>query len=108
MLADGTLQVINGSAAQERPDEPAYLTLRFPGRPDGSYLVLDTDYNTWTAIYSCDAVGIFKFEFAWLMARTPSISQEVEDQGMKVFTGFGIDITRFAPTPQDDTCIYSL
>lgn len=108
MLADGTLQIINGTAVQERPDEPAYLTLRFPGRPDGSYLVLDTDYSSWTAIYSCDSVGFFKFEFAWLMARTPSISQDMEQQGMNVFSEFGIDITRFVPTPQDESCIYSL
>lgn len=101
VLADGNTTAIYGTAYQPDPEnQPGYLIVSFPGRkysgqslslayhdqqdvnnklalgPDGSYYVLDTDYTTWTAVYDCVMIGAFKFEYAWLMGRTNSLTPE--------------------------------
>ena len=59
------------------PENPAQLKLNFPGTPEGDYWVLDTDYENWSAVYSCgDIFGLIKFEYAFLLARDPHPAEE--------------------------------
>ena len=74
--------------------------------PDGTYEVLDTDYENWTAIYSCDSISIFTIEFAWIMSRTNTLSEQLLAQAEAVFTRNGIDVNKFRPTAQSDDCNY--
>jgi|Transcript_12055 apolipoprotein D and lipocalin family protein len=38
--------------------------------PYASYRVLETDYNTYTCVFSCFSVGLFHFEWGWYLARS--------------------------------------
>merc|ERR1711860_102246 len=99
---------ICGYAYQVDPvNEPADLRVNFPASPPGIYWVLDTDYENFTAIYSCEVVGI-KFEYGWVMTRDPNPSQELIDQVFKVFTDQGISIDRFQPTNHTSSCAYDI
>ena len=69
---------ICGHADSKDPSNPAQLKLYFPGTPEGDYWVLDTDYENWSAVYSCgDIFGLIKFEYAFALTRTPDPSAEV-------------------------------
>ncbi len=74
--------------------------------PDGTYEVLDTDYENWTAVYSCLSVGAFNFEYAWLMSRTNTLSDQLLAQAEAAYTRNGIDVNKFRPTAQSDDCNY--
>jgi hypothetical protein len=40
--------------------------------------LIETDYDNYAAVYSCfDVLGLFKFEYAWLLARSKAPSDEV-------------------------------
>jgi len=47
--------------------------IKFSFSPAGSgMLILDTDYDNFAAVYSCiDFPVVGKFEYAWVLARTP-------------------------------------
>ena len=74
--------------------------------PDGGYLVLDTDYVNYSAVYDCTSVGAFTFEYGWLLTRSNTPSAATTQAGQAAFTRNGIDITNFEITPQSNTCNY--
>ena len=40
--------------------------------------ILATDYDNYAAVYYCfDILGLFKFEYAWLLVRSRTPSEEV-------------------------------
>nr|KAG5696785.1 hypothetical protein BaRGS_012808 [Batillaria attramentaria] len=44
------------------------------GTPYGNYWVIDTDYDSYTLIYSCESIlGVAHIEFAWIMSRHMTI-----------------------------------
>ena len=47
----------------------------------GSYNVLDTDYNSYTVIYTCDTFfGAIVTEYVWILSRDPELrSNKFED-----------------------------
>ena len=45
--------------------------------PAGQYNVLDTDYDTYAVIYGCDNWFFFYTHQAWLLARTPTVSDDI-------------------------------
>ena len=56
---DELYQQVCGIAWQVDPDnEPGHLVVQFYG-PPGDYLILDTDYESFSAIYSCIKMGDF-------------------------------------------------
>jgi apolipoprotein D and lipocalin family protein len=75
--------------------------------PDGTYEVLDTDYENWTAVYSCFSIGPFNFENAWLMSRSSTLSPEVLGAVQAVFTRNGVDVNKFDSTVHSDSCNYA-
>ena len=73
--------------------------------PAAKYLVLDTDYNQFSTVYSCSNLGIFKLEFAWVLARSNSISSDVLNKAKDVFARNGVDFAKFQSTSQVN-CTY--
>ena len=68
--------------------------------------VLETDYDSFTTVYSCGNLGIFKIEFAWLMSREKTMSPETLQLGLSIFTNYGIDVNQFTVTQHNGNCIY--
>ncbi|OWF38108.1 apolipoprotein D-like [Mizuhopecten yessoensis] len=86
LLDNGNIQVTNSGirpftrtqtiasaiATVPDPSEPGRLSISFDAdRPSGSYLVLDTDYDNYSLVYSCqNFFGLFSAEFAWILKRS--------------------------------------
>merc|ERR1711971_716469 len=51
--ANGDLDTILGSAYVPDPEHPGELLVQFPGNPEGSYWILETDYVNYSVVYSC-------------------------------------------------------
>ena len=72
----------------------------------GSYLVLDTDYTTYTTVYSCDVILGITVEQGWLLARAKTLSEDVIKMAMENFVKFGVDTNQFNQYYQGDDCNY--
>ena len=123
-------QEICGYAESKDPSNPAQLKLHFPGTPEGDYWVLDTDYDNWSAVYSCgDIFGLVKFEYAFLLTRENHPSEEVVSiyqqallsscflpqlinvcfqiaSARKAYSDQGVSLDSFINVPQPEDCIY--
>jgi len=98
---------ICGHADSKDEANPAQLKLYFPGTPEGDYWVLDTDYENWSAVYSCgDIFGLIKFEYAFALTRTPQPSAEVIAAVDKAYTDQGVSLEEFIDVPQPEDCTY--
>ncbi|ROT69307.1 apolipoprotein D [Penaeus vannamei] len=103
--ADGTYSEIYGWV--EPSDVGGALLLHLNGVPVvGDYNVLDTDYEGYASVYSCQALlGLGHVEQAWILARTPALEQNKIDAAAAAFTNFGIDVNQFMATPQEN-CVF--
>ncbi len=80
-----------------RPNEkvPGALIVRFFRLIKSSYLVLDLDSDyQWAIVSTTDR------KFAWILARTPSISTKLEQNLVEKAKTYNIDTSRFIKTPQ--------
>jgi len=102
---DGTFTEIFGYV--EPSDVPGALLLHLDGVPVvGDYNVLDTDYDTYTSVYSCVSLfGLGHVEQAWILARNSTLSTEQLEVAHGAYTKFGVSIESFISTPQD-SCAY--
>ena len=47
--------------------------------PKGDYRVLDTDYESYSVVYSCsDVLGFGKFHYVWVLTRDQVISEAIK------------------------------
>ena len=75
--------------------------------PLGQYKVLDTNYDSWAAVWACESVSSVSFEYAWILSREMTISQSDLNRAIGTFSQYGIDVSQFQITPQGlDRCIY--
>ncbi|XP_076466201.1 apolipoprotein D-like [Babylonia areolata] len=102
-LENGTEVRAVGDAYCPNTDHPANLLVRFAaGTPYGKYNVIDTDYDTYTLIYSCESIlGVAHIEFAWILARERQINQTLTDRLMNELKGYGVDVTKFKKSDQE-------
>jgi len=79
------------------------LALQFPNIPSGSYNVWETDYTSYTLIYSCTQVVPFvlKSELIWILSRTPTLEQTTVDRLRNLLTQNGVGtVSRLLITDQ--------
>merc|ERR1711936_316774 len=90
------------------PDQPGDLLVQFPGNPEGSYWILETDYHNYSVVYSCTdfLFGAIKLEFAWILAREKHLDPEMLEHATNVLVENGIDITPLEDTIQNEDCVY--
>lgn len=69
--------------------------------PYGNYWIIDTDYKTYTLVYSCTSVlSITHLELAWILTRQKTIDPEIKDKLFKKLSDFGVKTSNFKPTDQ--------
>ncbi|XP_042216843.1 apolipoprotein D-like isoform X2 [Homarus americanus] len=86
--------------------EPGVLLVHFPGHVAAKYHVLDTDYETFTAVYNCVQEANLKFEYAWILSRSMTMDEATLETARQVFISNNIDINFFSTTYQGDDCPY--
>jgi len=86
--------------------KPGVLYVTFAGYIPAEYHILDTDYTTFSSVYNCLQVGPERFEYAWILSRSPVLEQETYDHARQVFADNGIDLNLFHSTYQGEDCTY--
>merc|ERR1711872_5770 len=85
-----------GDAYAPDSDEPAKLKVKVSWwQPRGDYRVVDTDYTSYSVVYSCTSFfGLMKMEYAWVLARERQPDEDFEAAVQSVFADMksaGID-----------------
>uniref|UniRef100_A0A3Q3FB48 Apolipoprotein D n=1 Tax=Labrus bergylta TaxID=56723 RepID=A0A3Q3FB48_9LABR len=91
LLKDGSINFIVGSAKVKHPSEPAKLEVSFTDipSPPGPYWVLSSDYETHSLVYGCSDFGLFRLEFAWILSREPTMSEETLQSMQSILSAAG-------------------
>ena len=76
---NGDFGEVCGYADQPDPEgEPGSLLVYFYDSEPGPYFVLETDYENFAAVYSCDELpGFGAINYGWVLTRDPNPSQEI-------------------------------
>uniref|UniRef100_A0A3B4A4Y8 Apolipoprotein D n=1 Tax=Periophthalmus magnuspinnatus TaxID=409849 RepID=A0A3B4A4Y8_9GOBI len=103
LLADGTINTISGTATAKDPSEPAKLSVTFfENSPPAPYWVLDTDYSSYSLVYSCTDLGLLHVDFAWIMSREPTLSPLTVARLTAKLASIGVRVDKLVPTVQDE------
>ncbi|KAK3734964.1 hypothetical protein RRG08_038986 [Elysia crispata] len=91
---------IEGEAFIVDPAKPGGLNVRFGGQPDtdggrANYLIMDTDYDNYSVVYSCSKQSIFKIELAWILTRQKGVRPANIDTIYQTLTDYGVNVTNF-------------
>ncbi|XP_025099622.1 apolipoprotein D-like [Pomacea canaliculata] len=101
-IENGVEKQAIGEAFISDPSKPAQLSVRFTeSSPYAPYWVVDTDYKTYSLIYSCQSIlGLARFEFAWILSRNMTLRASIADGLKGKLTAFGVDVRHFVQTDQ--------
>lgn len=103
-FADGTIDFIEGIAQVANDARPAELSVDLGfGWPATvpNYFVLDTDYDSYSLVYCCAAIGIIRMEYAWMLTRDRNPDLDVDALEQKL-TNSGVDVSHFENVDQND------
>ncbi|XP_051557010.1 apolipoprotein D-like [Myxocyprinus asiaticus] len=102
LLANGTINFIEGTAKIVDESEPAKLEVSFfENAPDAPYWVLATDYDNYTLVYSCsDILGLVHAEFAWIMSRTRTLPKETVSELLDILRSNDVNADKLTETDQ--------
>ncbi|XP_045172711.2 apolipoprotein D-like [Mercenaria mercenaria] len=101
---------ISGDAVQS-PSQPGKLGVRFfPGQPRQPYNILDTDYTTYSVVFSCQESTRNGYpsnqQFLWVLTRQPwGISPQLRHKLLAKVERFGIN-TSYLTRTQQQNCSY--
>lgn len=100
LVSDGKMNSV-GVATIKDPSQPAILSVDFfKGLPVAPYMVLSTDYNNYSLVYSCFKLGLFHMDFAWILSRSRELSEGTISQLHDRLTAEGVDVKRLSVTDQ--------
>jgi len=88
-IRDGSLREVTMEGAHN-PSSTALSSLRIRKKPWPWMQYLDTDYDSYTVVYSCSYYVITRFEFLWIMSRERTMSDETLQSIHTHLEGMGI------------------
>ncbi|XP_074478292.1 apolipoprotein D-like isoform X2 [Sebastes fasciatus] len=101
LLSNGKINSIEGVARVKNSSQPAILGVSFfKDVPNGPYWVLNTDYQTYSLVYSCSEYGFFHVDSAWILARTWVLTEDVIGQLHNGLTSAGVNISHLTVSDQ--------
>merc|ERR1719244_6536 len=104
--AEGNLMRRNGQVLPMPLGDP-HLSIDFEGSFMAPHYILDTDYENYSCVYSCVEYNYgYYTDFAFIMSRSPSMSNEYVKRCENAFKNVGVDLNRFVRTTQGSGCPY--
>ncbi|ROT83858.1 crustacyanin subunit C [Penaeus vannamei] len=104
--ADGNLMRHNGQVLPMPLGDP-HLSIDYEGSFTAPYVILDTDYENFSCIYSCVEFNYgYYADFAFIFSRSPKLSDQYLRRCEAAFKEIGVDVSRFAKTVQGSNCPY--
>merc|ERR1712212_349863 len=90
--------------------EPGHLEIHFQDVPvAGDYRVLDTDYDNWAAVYSCNDWDLFGFfEYTYILTRSQTRDETAVSAAKDVFKREGISLENTVLFPSGPDCTYDV
>merc|ERR550534_495464 len=74
------------------PNIDARLKIWLGNGPTADYWVMDTDYNTYSAVYSCESIrGEYHAETVWLLGRRPALDAATVTKLTGLLSQRGVD-----------------
>nr|XP_012144193.1 PREDICTED: apolipoprotein D-like isoform X1 [Megachile rotundata] len=99
----GVSSSIEGTAKPIGKSDDPKLVVTFPSIPlplDAPYWVLDTDYETYSVVWSCTNFGVFSVRNAWILTREPKPPVPVLEKAYQVLDKNNISRAYFIRTDQ--------
>ena len=103
---NGSLQQAVGDAHAPDPSVPAKLAVTFGAPIEAPYWVLSTDYSSYALVFSCTNLVVYRFEYAWILSRTPIMDPALKQRLLARFRTFGVDTSAFVDTMQEGCKYY--
>ncbi|XP_063868667.1 crustacyanin-A2 subunit-like isoform X1 [Scylla paramamosain] len=86
--------------------EPGVLTVEAEGVPSAPYVVVDTDYETYSCVHSCMSMMGFRAAFSWIVARRPTLDPALIAHCKDQLHKWDIDTSTMLPVRQGKNCPY--
>ncbi|ROT83832.1 crustacyanin subunit A [Penaeus vannamei] len=84
----------------------AHMLIDFPTVFAAPYEVIETDYDSYSCVYSCIEMSGYKAEFGFVFSRTPQTSGPANDKCASVFRKNGVDFSSFSDVAHTAECVY--
>ncbi|XP_027238707.2 crustacyanin-A2 subunit [Penaeus vannamei] len=84
----------------------AHMLIDFPTVFAAPYEVIETDYDSYSCVYSCIDWNGYKSEFGFVFSRTPQTSGPANDKCASVFRKNGVDFALFNEVAHTAECVY--
>nr|XP_053635313.1 crustacyanin-A2 subunit [Cherax quadricarinatus] len=84
----------------------AHMLIDAPSVFASPYEVIETDYDTYSCVYSCVTTDKYKSEFGFVFSRTPQTSGPAAEKCAAVFNKNGVEFSKFKPVQQTAECVY--
>ncbi|XP_045129565.1 apolipoprotein D-like isoform X2 [Portunus trituberculatus] len=84
--------------------EPGVLLVESDSGVPFLHYILDTDYESFAALYNCKQFGEQRYQYAWITSRATTLDEATHDHVRKVFQDNGIDVSLFQFTYQGPDC----
>lgn len=112
---DGSIKVVNSginrltgrdSSAVGRAtlgkDDPAKLSVKFSKyQPAGPYWILDTDYETYSLVWSCSDFYFARTEIAWILTRSrDGLDDPTKNRLKDILRSYNVRVSPFQKTDQ--------
>ncbi|XP_059481760.1 apolipoprotein D-like [Neocloeon triangulifer] len=95
---------IMGTAVLKGEHGEAKLGVRFPsaGGFESPYWILDTDYVSYSVVFTCNDFGFFNYQFSWVLTRERFPSEGTIRAADYVLKANGVDLQPFSKTDHKD------
>jgi len=74
--------------------------------PFPPYMVVSTDYTSYSCVYSCMQYSFMIAEFLWILSRTPEMSNDRLQYCLWIWQEAGVDTSAIKPLKQGEGCPY--
>ncbi|XP_053401332.1 apolipoprotein D-like [Mercenaria mercenaria] len=115
---DGKINVINEDLTSDQKEEnttgvafykdenvKSKLTVQLGSSPEANYWIVETDYETYSLIWSCaELVGLAHADIGWILGRKQTLDENLKERLKKKLTDIGLQYQQFYKTSQPDNC----
>lgn len=85
----------------KRSRKRPYMQLEATSVPAVPYVIVDTDYTSYSCIFSCYNIIGLKVELYWIYSRTPELPPEALQKCFSLFESNGLNVTRMVKNSHD-------
>ncbi|XP_052817967.1 apolipoprotein D-like [Mya arenaria] len=100
---NGNEENTTGTAYYKDENDKSKLTVQLGTSPEANYWVVETDYDTYSLVYSCtDLEGFARAEIYWILARETSLPEATVNKLKQVLTAKELEYGKFTPNTHKD------